>query len=127
MNSSTSFNSTSLISIKGAGKSYGNHQALHNVDWHVGEGDWWGVVGPNGSGKSTLIQLIAGTEQLNEGQIRIDGRDIGSYSRKDLSRMIAVLQQDGLPAISYPVRTWWRWGDIHTRTGWGGKRVMGHL
>ncbi|MBY0115198.1 ABC transporter ATP-binding protein [Paenibacillus sp. FSL H8-0317] len=104
MNSSNSSNSTSLISIKGAGKSYGNHQALRNVDWHVGEGDWWGVVGPNGSGKSTLIQLIAGTEQLSEGQIHIDGRDIGSYSRKDLSRMIAVLQQDGLPAISYPVR-----------------------
>ncbi|WP_244661034.1 MULTISPECIES: ABC transporter ATP-binding protein [unclassified Paenibacillus] len=100
----SSSNSTSLISIKGAGKSYGNHQALRNVDWHVGEGDCWGVVGPNGSGKSTLIQLIAGTEQLSEGQIRIDGRDIGSYSRKDLSRMIAVLQQDGLPPISYPVR-----------------------
>ncbi|MGN7411532.1 ABC transporter ATP-binding protein [Paenibacillus sp. SAF-068] len=103
-NSSPNSNSSSLISIKGAGKSYGNHQALRSVDWHVGEGDWWGVVGPNGSGKSTLIQLIAGTEQLSEGQIHIDGREIGSYSRKDLSRMIAVLQQDGLPAISYPVR-----------------------
>ena len=63
-----------------------------------------GVVGPNGSGKSTLLQLIAGTEALSEGQISMDGRDIGSYSRKELSRMIAVLQQDGLPAIAYPVR-----------------------
>lgn len=83
---------------------YGDHRALHDVDWQIKEGEWWGVVGPNGSGKSTLLQLIAGTESLSEGQIRIDGQDITSYSRKDLSRMIAVLRQDGLPAISYSVR-----------------------
>ncbi|NMI03256.1 ABC transporter ATP-binding protein [Paenibacillus sp. SZ31] len=93
-----------LIAVTGAGKMYGSHQALDAVDWQVTEGDWWGVVGPNGSGKSTLLQLLAGTEQSSAGSIRIDGRDIVSYSRKDLSRMIAVLQQDGLPAISYPVR-----------------------
>lgn len=92
------------VSVTGAGKTYGDHRALHDVDWQIKEGEWWGVVGPNGSGKSTLLQLIAGTESLSEGQIRIDGQDITSYSRKDLSRMIAVLQQDGLPAISYSVR-----------------------
>ncbi|WP_434752394.1 ABC transporter ATP-binding protein [Paenibacillus amylolyticus] len=95
---------TVLVSVTEAGKTYGDHCALQSIDWQVKEGDWWGVVGPNGSGKSTLLQLIAGTESLSEGQISIEGRDIGSYSRKDLSRMIAVLQQDGLPAISYPVR-----------------------
>ncbi|MGG4130454.1 ABC transporter ATP-binding protein [Paenibacillus illinoisensis] len=93
-----------LIEVAGAGKMYGEHRALHNVDWRVTEGEWWGVVGPNGSGKSTLLQLIAGTEQPGAGSIRIAGREITSYTRKDLSRMIAVLQQDGLPAISYPVR-----------------------
>lgn len=93
-----------LIAVAGAGKMYGNQRALDAVDWRVTEGDWWGIVGPNGSGKSTLLQLLARTEQLSAGSIRIDGRDIASYSRKDLSRMIAVLQQDGLPAISYPVR-----------------------
>ncbi|WP_433708290.1 ABC transporter ATP-binding protein [Paenibacillus illinoisensis] len=93
-----------LIEVAGAGKMYGEHRALHNVDWRVTEGEWWGVVGPNGSGKSTLLQLIAGTEQPGTGSIRIAGREITSYTRKDLSRMIAVLQQDGLPAISYPVR-----------------------
>lgn len=93
-----------LIEVAGVGKMYGEHRALHNVDWRVSEGEWWGVVGPNGSGKSTLLQLIAGTEQPGAGSIRIAGREITSYTRKDLSRMIAVLQQDGLPAISYPVR-----------------------
>ncbi|PYE45527.1 iron complex transport system ATP-binding protein [Paenibacillus barcinonensis] len=96
--------STMLVSVTGAGKSYGNHRALKDINWQIAEGEWWGVVGANGSGKSTLLQLIAGTEERSTGQITIDGRDIGSYSRKDLSRMIAVLQQDGLPAISYPVR-----------------------
>lgn len=96
--------STMLVSLAGAGKSYGEHPALQDINWQIAEGEWWGVVGANGSGKSTLLQLIAGTEGLSTGQITIDGRNIGSYSRKDLSRMIAVLQQDGLPAISYPVR-----------------------
>jgi iron complex transport system ATP-binding protein len=93
-----------MIEVTEAGKMYGNHRALHAVDWKVTEGEWWGVVGPNGSGKSTLLQLLAGTEHPSAGSIQIDGRDISSYTRKDLSRMIAVLQQDGLPAISYPVR-----------------------
>lgn len=101
---SVSASSTMLVSLAGAGKSYGEHRALQEINWQITEGDWWGVVGPNGSGKSTLLQLIAGTEPLSEGMISIDGRDIASYSRKELSRMIAVLQQDGLPAISYPVR-----------------------
>ncbi|MGO4529822.1 ABC transporter ATP-binding protein [Paenibacillus sp. 2TAF8] len=93
-----------LVTVAQAGKTYGDHHALYPTDWQITEGDWWGVVGPNGSGKSTLLQLIAGTESLSGGQISMAGRDIGSYSRKELSRMIAVLQQDGLPAISYPVR-----------------------
>ncbi|MEN1985756.1 ABC transporter ATP-binding protein [Paenibacillus hubeiensis] len=93
-----------LIEVKGASKSYGSHHALHDVNWSVQEGEWWGVVGPNGSGKSTLLQLVAGTEQANTGSILLEGKNIASYGRKELSRMIAVLQQDGLPSISYPVR-----------------------
>lgn len=93
-----------LIEVDGVGKRYGQHQALNGVSWQIAEGDWWGVVGPNGSGKSTLLQLLAGTESVSAGSIRLHDRHIASYSRKDLSRMIAVLQQDGLPAISYPVR-----------------------
>ncbi|GJM70379.1 ABC transporter ATP-binding protein [Paenibacillus macerans] len=63
-----------------------------------------GLIGPNGSGKTTLLNLISGVERPDAGEISLDGRPLTSYGRKALSRKIAVLQQDGLPPVSYSVR-----------------------
>ncbi|MGF7046754.1 iron complex transport system ATP-binding protein [Paenibacillus sp. DS2015] len=93
-----------MIQVNDVGKSYGNLAVLQDVNWTVQEGEWWGIIGPNGSGKSTLLQLISGVEKMTSGDITIKGKDIKGYSRKVLSQMMAVLEQDGLPAMDYPVR-----------------------
>lgn len=49
---------------------YGREPVLMNVDLHVREGDFLGVVGPSGSGKSTLLRTIAGAVQPVEGFVR---------------------------------------------------------
>lgn len=78
--------------------------ALKNISWSVDEGTWWGIIGPNGSGKSTLLHLLSGVDQPTSGNVHIYGKKVGSYSRKELSRLIAVLQQEGLPPVGYTVR-----------------------
>lgn len=93
-----------MIEIKQAGKQYGDITALREVDWSVQEGEWWGIIGPNGSGKSTLLQLLSGVESATTGEVMIHGKSSATYNRKLLSRMMAVLQQDGLPPVHYPVR-----------------------
>ncbi|WP_145025832.1 ABC transporter ATP-binding protein [Paenibacillus sp. Y412MC10] len=93
-----------MIEIREAGKQYGGITALHGLNWSVQEGEWWGIIGPNGSGKSTLLQLVSGVEKASSGEVLIHGKPASAYNRKILSRMMAVLQQDGLPPVHYPVR-----------------------
>ncbi|MEK5258906.1 ABC transporter ATP-binding protein [Paenibacillus sp. MABNS29] len=92
------------LEVVGLTRAYGKFHALKNISWSVAEGTWWGIIGPNGSGKSTLLHLLSGVDQPTSGNVHIYGKKVGSYSRKELSRLIAVLQQEGLPPVGYTVR-----------------------
>lgn len=100
----TSSNQWDIIDIKGVVKSFKRYPVLQNVNWNVKSGQFWGIIGPNGSGKTTLLNLISGVEQPDHGEIRFGGKLLTSYGRKELSRRLAVLQQDGLPSVPFPVR-----------------------
>lgn len=54
----------------------------------------YGVLGPNGSGKTTLVDLIINHRQPVEGRIRYKGEPLSSYTRKALSREIALVPQN---------------------------------
>ncbi len=51
-------------------------QALRGLSLTLADGDFVTVIGGNGAGKSTLLNAIAGTWQVDEGQIIIDGMDV---------------------------------------------------
>ncbi|GIP44497.1 ABC transporter ATP-binding protein [Paenibacillus sp. J45TS6] len=93
-----------VVEARALRKEYSQFIALDHIHFTAEEGDWWGIVGPNGSGKSTLLHLLSGILSPNQGTIHIKGKPVQDYSRKELSRIIAVLQQDGLPEIGYSVR-----------------------
>lgn len=50
--------------------------ALKDINLEVRESEFVVIVGPSGCGKSTLINLIGGLERVQEGTIRVDGRDV---------------------------------------------------
>jgi len=93
-----------MIVAQGLTKAYDRTPVLSEVGLQVGKGEWWGIIGPNGSGKSTLMQLLSGVERPSKGSVRLLDRDIGSYSRKALARIVAVLQQEGLDPTDFTVR-----------------------
>lgn len=93
-----------MIHVQGVGKSYGRQTVLQGIDWQVERGDFWGIIGPNGSGKTTLLNVLSGVESTEAGEIALAGKPLASYKRKELSKKLAVLQQDGLPPMAFPVR-----------------------
>ncbi|WP_121062368.1 sugar ABC transporter ATP-binding protein [Chachezhania antarctica] len=70
------------LSIRGAVKVYPGTRALKGVDFDIRMGAVNVLVGENGAGKSTLMKVIAGVEQLTEGEITIDGAPV-RFARKD--------------------------------------------
>lgn len=77
-----------MIEIKNLSKTFktadGTLDALKNVSLTINDGDIYGVIGMSGAGKSTLVRCINMLERPTEGQIIIDGVDMGSLSSKQL-------------------------------------------
>jgi len=62
------------LSLHGVHKRFGEVEVIRGIDLEIEDGEFLVLVGPSGCGKSTLLRLIAGLEDLNEGELRIDGR-----------------------------------------------------
>ncbi|MFC6355402.1 ATP-binding cassette domain-containing protein [Luethyella okanaganae] len=108
-----------LLSLKGAGKSYGNIIALSGVDMDVDSGRVTCVLGDNGAGKSTLIKIIAGRHEHTDGEFEINGESIRLKSpREALDRGIAAVYQDLAVVPLMPI---WRnfFLGSELTTGWG--------
>jgi iron(III) transport system ATP-binding protein len=58
-------------------KRFGEVTAVDGVDLDIEEGEFVCFLGPSGCGKTTLLRLIAGLEALDEGSIRLRGKDLG--------------------------------------------------
>ncbi|MDR8524146.1 MULTISPECIES: ABC transporter ATP-binding protein [Shewanella] len=81
----------SLVTCKGLSKSYGDKQALKQVDISLNAGNPIALVGPNGAGKTTLFSLLCGYIKPTSGEISLLGHPPGSAA---LLGRIASLPQD---------------------------------
>jgi multiple sugar transport system ATP-binding protein len=63
------------ITLDKVTKAFGDVQVIPPLDLTIEDGEFCVFVGPSGCGKSTLLRLIAGLEDVSDGQIRIDGQD----------------------------------------------------
>lgn len=82
-----------FINIKDLHFSYDNQASvLKNLNLAFEKGSFTGIAGPSGCGKSSFIKAVCKLEQYG-GEIFIDGVDLRSLSRKELSRIIALVPQ----------------------------------
>ena len=79
------------VELKKAWKRYGDVAVIHGVDLKLESGEFVVFVGPSGCGKSTLLRMIAGLEEISEGEVWIGGRDVTRVEAVD--RGIAMVFQ----------------------------------
>jgi multiple sugar transport system ATP-binding protein len=61
------------VELKNVRKKFGAHEVIHGIDLLIQDHEFMAFVGPSGSGKSTLLRMIAGLEEVTEGEVLIDG------------------------------------------------------
>ena len=71
------------ITLSKVVKRFGEAEVIPSLDLGIREGEFVVFVGPSGCGKSTLLRMIAGLEDLTEGNIEIGGRDVSHLAPGD--------------------------------------------
>jgi NitT/TauT family transport system ATP-binding protein len=85
--------------VENAGLRYGQLDVLADISLSVGSSEIVSIVGPSGCGKTTLLRCVGGLNQLNYGEIRIDGQRV----EKPLPIVSMVFQHFGL----FPWKNLW--------------------
>lgn len=81
------------VSLESVSKVFpGNVLAVNNIRLHVKDGEFLVLLGPSGCGKSTTLRMIAGLDEVTEGEIRIGDRIVNGVAPKD--RDIAMVFQN---------------------------------
>jgi multiple sugar transport system ATP-binding protein len=79
------------LKVRNLTKNFGNTQVLKQINLDVSDGEFIVLLGPSGCGKSTLLNMIAGLENVDEGEILIDEYVVNRVEPKD--RNIAMVFQ----------------------------------
>lgn len=82
------------ITMEKVGFQYGPKTVLKDFSAHFERGGKYALIGPSGCGKSTLFKLMLGCLPEYTGSIRLDKRELGTYSPEQLWRRISYIEQD---------------------------------
>ncbi len=81
------------ITFDNVSKTYGDgHRAVSDLDLDVQDGEFVVLVGPSGCGKTTALRMIAGLEEISDGEIRIGDRVVNNLQPRD--RDVAMVFQN---------------------------------
>lgn len=80
-----------MMKVKNVHKSYGQGAAkvhvLKGIDLELHEGETLALIGKSGSGKSTLLSLLAGLDQVDQGEIWFQGKNLSTLSERELTQI----------------------------------------
>jgi putative ABC transport system ATP-binding protein len=75
-----------ILEVRRLTKTYGELTVVKDINFAVPSGSTCAIVGPSGSGKTTLLGLCAGLDQPSEGNVFLDGTDIGALDENGRAR-----------------------------------------
>jgi len=93
---------TPLLEVHGLTYSYdGEKNALEDVSFKIGKGEFVSILGKNGSGKSTITKLIMGVIEADSGSAYLNGEDLSTLSIFERSQKVGVVMQNPNHMISH--------------------------
>lgn len=72
---------------------YQGEWVLKDVSFKIKKGETVAIVGPTGAGKSTIVQLLPRLYEVEQGEIRLDGKPVNAFTQKSLREQIAFVSQ----------------------------------
>ncbi|MGM0602234.1 MAG: amino acid ABC transporter ATP-binding protein [Bacillota bacterium] len=81
-----------MIKAEKINKSFGDLKVLNDVSFQIQQGEVISVIGPSGSGKSTLLRCLIGLEEINGGEIFVEGLSTRKEGKKAYRKMGMVFQ-----------------------------------
>ncbi|HLA85854.1 MAG TPA: ABC transporter ATP-binding protein, partial [Thermoguttaceae bacterium] len=92
-----------LLDVRDLSISLGSQAILDRVSFGVARGEAVAIVGPNGAGKTTLLKCLAGILRGDSGEIRLEGRAISEYPRRQLARRMSYVPQADSQPVPFTV------------------------
>ncbi len=92
-----------IIDVRDLSFRYNSKTILNNINFGLDRDQIVGILGPNGAGKSTIIKILGGILEY-EGSIKLVDRELRSFKRKELAKIIAVVPQNFEPGFDFKVR-----------------------
>ena len=91
------------LSVRHLTSGYGNKNVLAEIDLSFEPNNLICVVGPNGSGKSTLLRCLDCILPLQKGEVLLDGKNLKSFSRRNLAHHLAYVPQSASQKLNFSV------------------------
>ncbi len=88
-------NTSGIISLSNLTFSYDAdlQNAISDLSLEIPAGSIAAILGPNGAGKSTLLHIILGMLTPQGGQVLLEGKNLSTYSRREMSRLVGLVPQ----------------------------------
>ena len=90
--------------VQGLNYQSGRRPILRNITFSAHKNEFIGIIGPNGAGKTTLLKLIAGLLHPSQGKALLNGRNVQSLSRRQITRTVALVPQKPSMQFEFSVR-----------------------
>ncbi|MFD2967802.1 heme ABC transporter ATP-binding protein [Sphingobacterium bambusae] len=93
-----------MIRVESISFEINKRHLLKDITFSIRKGEMLAILGANGAGKSTLMKILCREKNPSEGRIIYNGRDMNSYSIKELANMRATLYQQNAISLAFTVQ-----------------------
>ncbi|MFA4133685.1 MULTISPECIES: ABC transporter ATP-binding protein [unclassified Brevibacillus] len=93
-----------MIEVRNVTKQYGSKNVVEKVSVKIAKGKITSFIGPNGAGKSTLLSMISRLLTKDQGEVFIEGQEIGQTKSSELAKKISILKQSNHITVRLTIR-----------------------